>query len=126
MPRDGQALIDFVPPEVRASWDPFVVRNEPLPPLPLSRFGVTDPSHVAFIEPRLVMQPWRTFYHPVRALKRLPDIPVSYVACTGYGPSPFMARLAEMEADPTVRVIRIETGHHCMLTAVEDTVAAIL
>jgi pimeloyl-ACP methyl ester carboxylesterase len=126
VPEDGEAAIDYIPPQNRVSWDACRDADRPLPPIPLPVFGVTDPALVAFIEPRLAPQPWRTFYQPVKALKSRPDIPMSYVACSGYGQSPFMARLAEMEADPAMRTIVIDTSHHCMLTAVEETVAALV
>jgi pimeloyl-ACP methyl ester carboxylesterase len=126
VPADGQAAIDFIPPPTRANWDAYRDADLPLPPIPLSVFGVTDPALIAFIEPRLAPQPWRTFYQPVKALRSRPDIPVSYVACSGYGLSPFMTRLAEMEADPAVRAIVIDTSHHCMLTAVDATIAALV
>jgi pimeloyl-ACP methyl ester carboxylesterase len=126
VPEDGRALVDYVPPDMTAAWDVNRDKNLPLPPIPLSFFGVTDPAMVAFIEPRLAAQSWRTFYQPVKALKVRPDIPVSYVVCTGYEPSPFAARLAEMEADPAVRITTIDTSHHCMLTALDDTVEVLL
>jgi pimeloyl-ACP methyl ester carboxylesterase len=126
MPKDGRALVDYITPDQRAFFDTYKDKNLPLPPIPLSAFGVTDPAIEAYLEPRLTAQPWRTCYQPVTALKVRPDIPVSYVVCTGYGQSPFTARLAEMEADPAVRVTTIDTGHFSMLTAFEETIAALV
>jgi hypothetical protein len=37
-----------------------------------------------------------------------------------------MGRLAEMEADPTMRVIEINSSHFCMMTAVDETVTALI
>lgn len=126
VPNDGQALIDFALPNFLAEYDRQKKYNLALPPPPLSACGVTDSATVAFLEPRLVPQPWRTFYQPVKALKDRPKIPFSYVVCTGYGPSPFMARITAMEADPTIRVIEIKTSHFCMITAPEETLAALV
>jgi pimeloyl-ACP methyl ester carboxylesterase len=126
VPSDGRALVDYVASDATAAWDRCKERNLPVPPLPFSFFGLTDSALVAFIEPRLAEQPWRTLYQPVKALKTRPDIPFSYVVCTGYGPSPFTARLAEMEGDPTMRVIKIDTSHFCMVTALEHTIAALV
>lgn len=126
VPYDGQAMMDYGIPEMIAAWSPLKQDNRPLPPMPLSVFGVTDPAVVEFLESRLTHQPWRTFYQPVKALKVRPDIPFSYVACIGYGPSPFTARLAEMDADPTIRVIKIDSSHFCMMTAVEETIRALI
>jgi pimeloyl-ACP methyl ester carboxylesterase len=124
-PEDGQTLGDLAPAH-KAHFDEFMRSGKPLPPIPLAFFGVTDPAMVAFIEPRLTRQPWRTFYQPVKALKPRPAIPTSYIVCTKYGPSPFQGRLAEMTADPAMRVITIDTGHHCMMTAVDETIAALV
>lgn len=124
VPGDGQALVDLTPHKTQ--FDEFMQSDEPLPPIPLAFFGVTDPTMVAHIEPRLTRQPWRTFYQPVKALKSRPAIPTSYIVCTKYGPSPFQGRLAEMTADPAVRVTTIDTGHHCMMTAVDETTAALV
>lgn len=126
VPGDGQAMMDYGIPEMIAAWAPLKQDNLPLPSMPLSVFGVTDPAMVEFLEARLTRQPWRTFYQPVKALKVRPDIPFSYVVCTGYGPSPFTARLAEMEADPTMRVIKIDSNHFCMMTAVDETITALI
>jgi pimeloyl-ACP methyl ester carboxylesterase len=127
VPDDGQALVNYGGiPDLIESWAPLKQNNLPLPSIPLSVFGVTDRAMVEFLEPRLTHQPWRTFYQPVKALKVRPDIPFSYVVCTGNGPSPFTARLAEMEADPTMRVIKIDSSHFCMMTAVEETITALI
>jgi pimeloyl-ACP methyl ester carboxylesterase len=125
VPSDGRAMVDYAP-DMAAEWDPSRLDYLPLSPRPLSAFGVTDPATVEFLEPRLTGQPWRTLCQPVKTLKVRPEIPFSYVVCTGYGPSPFTARLAEMEADPTMRVIEIDTSHLCMMTAVDETIMALI
>jgi pimeloyl-ACP methyl ester carboxylesterase len=125
VPSDGQTMVDYAP-DMIAEWDPLRQDYLPLSPMPLSAFGVTDPATVGFLEPRLTGQPWRTICQPVKAPKVRPDIPFSYVVCTGYGPSPFTARLAEMEADPAMRVIKIDTSHLCMMTAVDETITALI
>ncbi|MEJ0093260.1 MAG: alpha/beta hydrolase [Methylocella sp.] len=126
MPEDGRALVDYITPDQRAFYDTYKDKNLPLPPLPLSVFGVTDSAIKAYLEPRLTAHPWRTCYQPVTALKVRPDIPVSYVVCTGYGESAITRRLAEMEPDPAMRVITINTSHFPMLTAFEETMVALL
>ncbi len=126
MPEDGRALVDYLTPDQRAFFDTYKDKNLPLPPFPLSVFGVNDPAIEAYLEPRFTAQPWRTVYQPVTALKVRPDIPVSYVVCTGYGESPMTTRLAEMESDPAMRVITIDTSHYPMLTAFEETMAALV
>jgi pimeloyl-ACP methyl ester carboxylesterase len=125
VPSDGRAMVDYAPDMV-AEWNSPRLDYLPLPPKQLSAFGVTDPATVEFLAPRLTGQPWRTLCQPVKALKVRPKIPFSYVVCTGYGPSPFVARLAEMEADPAMRIIKINASHLCMMTAVDETITALI
>ncbi|HVJ51793.1 MAG TPA: alpha/beta hydrolase [Aliidongia sp.] len=126
VPADGKSLVDYVAPEMRGGMDEYKQRNEPLPPIPLPVFGVTDPAVAAFVEPRLTVQPWQTFYQPVKALKQRPSIPMSYIVCTGFSPSPFQVRLAEMQADPGMTVTTLDADHLCLLSAPEATVAALV
>ena len=126
MPEDGKAVVDYLPSEIVAVWESLKDKDLDLPPKSLSGYGVTDPQLIAFIAPRLAMQPWRTVFQPVKALAARPDIPVSMIVCTGFGPSPFTARLAELEADPTVRLTTIDASHYCMLTHIDETVAALI
>jgi pimeloyl-ACP methyl ester carboxylesterase len=125
VPGNGRALVDYIQPETKAGIDIARDKGEPLPPLPMAYFGVTDPAVLSFVEPRLNPHPWRSFYQPVRALKVRPDIPITYVVCTGFARSPFTARLEEMKADPKVRTAVIPSSHLCMLTAPEDTIAVL-
>jgi hypothetical protein len=125
VPEDGKALADYWAPEVKEMMDTYRDSNAPLPAMPLTFFGVTDPEVAKFVEPRLTAQPWRTCYQPVKALKVRPAIPISYIVCTGWGETYFTARLAEMKEDPGVWTTTLDANHLCMLTAAEDTVAAL-
>lgn len=126
VPADGEAAADYWSPEVKAMMDTFRDRNAPLPAVPLVPLGVTDPEVVKFVEPRLTAQPWRTCYQPVKALKVRPAIPISNVVCTGWDKTPFFTtRFGEMKEGPGVRTTTLDASHLCMLTAVEETVAAL-
>ena len=89
------------------------------------KVGAGDVGQAAVDESRLVHQPWRTFYQPIRTLYRRAPAPVTFVGCTGYNNAPFNEPLSAMESEPGVRVLKIDTGHFCMLTAVEETVGAL-
>jgi pimeloyl-ACP methyl ester carboxylesterase len=125
VPEDGKAVADYWPPEVKAVMDTYRDANAPLPSMPLAAFGVKDPEVAKFVEPRLTAQPWRTCYQPVKALKTRPAIPISYIVCTGWGETPFTARLAEMTKDPDVRTATLDADHLCMLTSLEATISLI-
>jgi pimeloyl-ACP methyl ester carboxylesterase len=125
VPEHGKALADYWPPEVEEMMEIYRDRNAPLPAMPLTYFGLTDARITQFVEPRLVAQPWRTCYQPVKAPDVRPAIPISYIVCTGWGETPFTARLAEMKNDPGVRTMTLDENHLCMLTNPEATVSAI-
>lgn len=124
VPEDGNALIDYLPPDLVASWDKLKDEDKPVPPPTLEFFGITDPAHQELLSPRLVHQPWRTFYQPVRALTQWPDIPITYIHCSGAKPNPgmFSSTLKRMEEIPSIRTDAIETGHFFMLTELDHTI----
>ena len=126
VPEDGKALVDYLPPDGKELLDSFKAKNLPVPPLPMSFFGVTDPKVIAFVEPRLHPQPWRTFYEPVTVPHDIHAIEFSYIVCTGYGETAFTARRTAIEADPRFHIITLEADHHCMLTSPDETVAALV
>jgi pimeloyl-ACP methyl ester carboxylesterase len=126
VPEDGKAVADYWTPQVKAMMDPYRDRNAPLPAIPLTAFGVTDPEIVKFVEPRLTAQPWRTCYQPVEALKVRRAIPISHIVCTGWDKTPFLtSRFGEIEDGPGVRTATLNASHLCMLTDVAKTVAAL-
>jgi hypothetical protein len=92
-----------------------------VPPFPLEMFGVTDPSLVKFVTPRLTSQPWRTLYEPVQARLVPPSISIAYVYCSGYQ-SLFTGFYEKLKDDPRVRTAVIDTGHLCMLSEPLKTV----
>jgi pimeloyl-ACP methyl ester carboxylesterase len=122
VPEDGKALIDYHTAEQHARIDSLVEQHNAIPPIPLQVFGVTDPALVEFAAPRLTLQPPQTFYEPVRVSPLPLDIPVAYVYCPGWKPSPFTQFYNRFKEDPRVRTAVIDTGHHCMLTEPSATI----
>ncbi|GEP07186.1 alpha/beta hydrolase [Methylobacterium oxalidis] len=126
VPEDGQALVDYAVPEIRPSYEAARVNDLPIPPMPMAASGITDPQTIAFVEPRLVSQPWQTFFQPVKALKTRPDIPLAYVVCAQTHPVLFMGRLPEMQANPAIRTAILNTHHQPMLSMPDETVSVII
>lgn len=122
VPQDGKALVDYLASETLAIWAPFKDANSALPPLPFARLGLTDPALIERVAPRLVEQPWRTVYQPVKALAQWPDIPVAYIRCTANTASHFDAFMEKMKKDPKVQTDVVDTGHSCMLTELDKTI----
>jgi len=122
VPEDGKAVVDYAPAELRAALvDVFMKERKSVPPFPLEMFGVTDPSLVKFVTPRLTSQPWRTLYEPVQARLVPPSISIAYVYCSGYQ-SLFTGFYEKLKDDPRVRTAVIDTGHLCMLSEPLKTV----
>jgi pimeloyl-ACP methyl ester carboxylesterase len=124
VPEDGKALIDYLPADLVASWDKLKDEDKPIPPPPVEFLGITDPGHQELLSPRLVHQPWRTFYQPVSALTQWPEIPITYIHCSGDKPNPklFSSTLKRMQENPSIRMDALETGHFFMLTELDNTI----
>jgi pimeloyl-ACP methyl ester carboxylesterase len=126
VPEDGKALIDYLPAEARGQWTTFKEDGRPVPPLPLSYLGITDPALVDFMTPKLADQPWRTLFDPVTVIARPAHVRMSYVRCTANASEHFDNMVERLSRDPEVRISKIDTTHLCMLTEPEATVKAIL
>jgi pimeloyl-ACP methyl ester carboxylesterase len=119
VPERGKALADYAPHPIEPGQD--------MPPITLEDFGVHDPDIAAFVNPRLVPQPWRTLVEPSQAFAERPrDIPHSYLWCRGFSPSPFATFYEQFRDDPQFDVQTFDTGHQCMLTMPRETADFIL
>lgn len=123
VPRDGQCLLDLLPPErqqqfrdqARATGDGWRV-----PSLGVERFGVTDEEDVSWVGARLVDQPLQTFEQPVECVTATADaLPRTYIYCTRSGLSfgPFAQRA---QSEPGWRYRELGTGHDAMITVPQD------
>lgn len=124
VPEDGKAMVDYLAPEIRAGHEARASSNTPIPPLPLGRFGVTEPTLVEFIAPRLANQPWRTFFEPIRLTGAAARIPSSYILCNVAKRQHFEDAYRRMGA-AGAQVEVIEANHFCMLGEPEVTADSI-
>jgi pimeloyl-ACP methyl ester carboxylesterase len=113
---NGSALVDYLAPEGRAAYEESAARNEPIPPLPLELFGLTNKAASEFIAPRLTPQPWRTFFEPARLTGASSRVPKSYILCSGPTRSYFEGTYNRMQDTPGVRTTIIEGDHFSLLT----------
>ena len=125
VPENGKALIDYAEGPVVKIFNDAKNKDQPLPAIPLEVFGVKDPKIIEFVKPRLVLQPWRTSFHPVEALKTRPNIPFTYVRCLGFVNSPFGYFHDKLKAEG-VKTIEIKASHLCMLDSVEEVANILL
>jgi len=126
VPEDGKAVVDYVHESRRLNLHALMKANKPYPPISLEVFGVTDPSIVGFVLPRVTYQPWRTFWQPLQALPQHLGIPIAYVYCSGWPLTSFTQFYDKLRKDPKVRTAVISTGHVCMLTEPQKTTQVLI
>jgi pimeloyl-ACP methyl ester carboxylesterase len=126
VPEDGKSLVDCFSPKDQAPFMTFKDEDRSIPPFPLSYLGITDPALVDFMTPKLVNQPWRTLFEPVKVLPRPAHVRMSYVRCSNSMGDHFDRIMERMTRDPNVRTATIDTTHLCMLTAPEATIKTVL
>ena len=118
VPRDGQSLFDLQPPELRAAkreavqknGDGWLVPQNPLPP-------DTSEADVAWITPRRVMQPVKTFEQPIKLTGAVDRLPKSYIKCTRIGPEDVFQDFARRARNEGWNYFEIDSSHSPHITA---------
>ncbi|MCP2336051.1 alpha/beta fold hydrolase [Actinomadura rupiterrae] len=122
VPVDGETAMDVMPAARKAAEhaaDGWRVPPPPEQPPPLGLFGVTDPDDAAWLRTLLSDQPIRCLTEPVRMDDPAANtIPRTHIHCVGPAPKGITRRpVPDTEPDGTPsRVLRLDTGHDCMIT----------
>jgi len=129
LPQHGQSALDLVSPERRAQFETSAAENGDgwrIPPIPASRWGITDPDQANWLDRHSVDQPLAAMREPValngdeaKVGKRI------YARATGYDPSPFKKFADKLEDDDAWSVHSVES-HHFLNVARPDEIVAIL
>lgn len=126
LPRDGECALDLVPAEVRERME-RTARTDGggwgIPPSPLESLGLTEPTLVGWVQPRLVPQPIRTYQQPVALPDGLHDLPMQFILCTDW--KCVFRPYAERARQRGATVIELDTGHEAMVEA-PDRVAELI
>ena len=130
VPRDGQCLLDLVPPERAAATREQAKTTGDgwrVPPRPVEQFGVTAEADLRWAGPKVGDQPRLTFEQPVHcASVASAALPRTFIRCTESAGSGFSATFAErVRADTSWRYRELATGHDAMITA-PDALADLL
>ena len=121
VPRDGQSVFDLHPPEVRDRMRGAAQRDgegwlvPPNPPPP-----DTPAADLAWMAPRRLPHPIRTFEQPIRLSGEVERLPRTYIYCTRPGPGDGFrqfAQRARTEAGWQYR--EIDSSHNPHITAPE-------
>jgi pimeloyl-ACP methyl ester carboxylesterase len=120
VPKDGQAALDLVRPEMRERI--LALPDWRIPPPPPQ--GMTDKDEIAWIEGRRNPQPVGTFKEQV-ALKNKPFSNRVYIFCSGYSPTTFAPFGAATKADRSWKYHELPTHHYPQISMPRE-LAAIL
>jgi pimeloyl-ACP methyl ester carboxylesterase len=119
---DGQTVLDLFPPEWRASRqaqvDAYGEGWRLLPPVDLSVWGISQDDE-AWVRPKLVPQPFKTFTQPLR-LTRAAGFggPKTFIACLEAPPAPWRdAMIDRVRAGDDWRYRELATGHDAMIAS---------
>lgn len=126
VPEDGKRMFDYVGGPSITAYNAAKTEDRAINPIPLNIFGVNDPEVEAFVNPRLTLQPWRTFFEPVKASPDVASLPTTYILCTGWEARSPMPQFIPVVEARGAKIVRIPSDHFCMLTAPKETVAALV
>ena len=117
VPAEGRCLLDYLPEGVRKHMvenaaDGWRVPANPIPP-------DTSPEDVAWIEPRRMTQPLRTFQQPLRLKRGETTLPRSYIYCRLAPPGDPFRQFAERAKREGWRCFELDASHSPNVTAPE-------
>jgi pimeloyl-ACP methyl ester carboxylesterase len=130
-PVNGQSLADISPAQMRAARAKGdfvngveVVLQPGLEPIP--HYGVTDPSDISWMTPKLTPHPYKCFDQKLRLENEaeLWAIPQTHIVCTNTIPHRDAAVMAKARANG--RLWDIDTGHDLMITEPEAVATCLL
>lgn len=121
VPRDGEALFDLVSPEARTGMrkaadeqgEGWRIPPNPIPP-------DTDPADVAWIMPRRMAQPRKTFEQKLRLSGAAERLARTYIYCRRPSPGDVFRQFAERtHREVGWRALEIDASHSPQITAPE-------
>lgn len=119
VPQGGEGLATFVPPPVKAEFERLAA-SDGLVPLPPSaswseRWGMSNPSLIAWAEPRMAPQAARSFTETVPSDPFEAPVKLTYIKCRD-NPNPGFRAVAEkVKADSRFTYKDIAGHHNVML-----------
>jgi pimeloyl-ACP methyl ester carboxylesterase len=126
VPGDGEPGIDLLPETVAHHYRASTSERGfgwLIPQRSLEVLGVTDPDDVAWLEPRLVPHPFKTYTDAANVSGESLDIPSAFVECTEW--MGVFHPYAERAAQRGWPVRTLATGHEAMVTAPAELAAVL-
>jgi pimeloyl-ACP methyl ester carboxylesterase len=128
VPESGKRIIDYLLPlERREAIVKLGTETGYVPPVPATALGVTDPADLAWVNARVVKQPFATFNEPVKlAAAAGANFPRAYLACVEPTSGSFGQFATMVRNDPTWTFRELRTGHNAMVIAPQLLADALL
>ena len=132
MASDGQAVLDYGPPEERAALRARVDAEgagwRMLPPEGPAPWGITAEDDVAWVRSKVVPQPFKTFTQPLRLTNPTALAgPRTFIACVAASPRLWRdAMIERVRAEGGWRYRELPTGHDAMVTMPTEVAALLL
>jgi len=118
VPKDGQAALDLVRPEMREKI--LALPGWQIPPPPPQ--GMTDKDEIAWIEGRRNPQPVGTFKEKV-SVKGNYKGKRTYIFCSGYSPTTFAPFAAAIKGDKAWQYHELPTHHYPQISMPRELAA---
>jgi pimeloyl-ACP methyl ester carboxylesterase len=128
VPEPDKRVVDYLLPlERREAIVKLGSETGYVPPVPATALGVTDPADLAWVNARVVKQPFATFNEPVKlAASAGAGLPRAYIACVAPASGSFGQFAALVRNDPSWRYKELRTGHNAMVAAPQLLADALL
>jgi pimeloyl-ACP methyl ester carboxylesterase len=121
VPKDGQAALDLVRPEMREKI--LALPDWRIPPPPPQ--GMSDKDELAWIEGRRNPQPAGTFKERI-VLKNKSFSNRAYIFCSGYSPTTFAPFAAAIKSDKAWRYHELPTHHYPQISMPRELAALLV
>jgi pimeloyl-ACP methyl ester carboxylesterase len=121
LPEHGQSMQDIRNIQQETTLDD----QWRVPPMPYhmqdtNLFGVTNPADIAWIRPRITMQPIQTLTQQLSLTRSDPHPRRSYILASDNANSSFPKIAARLQEDPHWQVYRLIGGHDVMVTRPQE------
>lgn len=130
VPMQGQSMANFVPPPVKADFERLSAQNATVPVPPAvswtERWGLSDPSLMAWAQPRMTAQAALSFTEQVKGDPMAESVRRTYLKCAA-NPNPQFKIIAEgIQKDSRFKYSEVEGHHDVMLIDPQRFVSSLL
>jgi pimeloyl-ACP methyl ester carboxylesterase len=130
VPMQGQAMANFLPPPVKADFERLAAQNATVPPPPAAswaeRWGLTDPTLLAWAQPRMKPQAALSFTEAVQGDPMADSVRRTYLKCTA-NPNPQFKNIAEgIKKDSRFKYTEVDGHHNVMLINPQQFVSSLI